>query len=78
MMVNFIDAHRATWGGESICDVLPIAPATYHVHKARQADPTRLSARAVCDGRPKVEIRRVWKTAGSTYRCLGVDLRFDR
>ena len=47
-------------GGESICDVLPIAPATYHAHKARQADPTRLPARAVRDGQLKVEIRRVW------------------
>ena len=48
-MVRFIDAHRAAWGVEPICDVLPIAPATYHAHKARQADPTRLPARAVRD-----------------------------
>ena len=46
-MVRFIDAHRAAWGVEPICGVLPIAPATYHAHKARQADVSLLPARAV-------------------------------
>ena len=58
-MVRFIDAHRAAWGVEPICGVLPIAPATYHAHEARQADVSRLPARAVRDGRLKAEIRRV-------------------
>jgi len=48
-MAAFIDAHRDAYGVESICAVLPIAPATYHEHKAREADPTRLPARAVRD-----------------------------
>ena len=39
--------------------MLPIAPATYHAHKARQANPTRLPARAVHDGQLRAEIRRV-------------------
>jgi putative transposase len=28
-MVGFIDAHRATFGVEPICAVLPIAPSVY-------------------------------------------------
>ena len=47
--------------------MLPIAPATYHAHKARQADPTRLPARAVRDGQLKVEIRRVWTDNRRVY-----------
>ena len=44
-MVKFINAHRATYGVEPICAVVPIAPSTYYAHKARQADPSRLPAR---------------------------------
>lgn len=29
-------AERDTYGVELICDVLPIAPSTYHAHKARE------------------------------------------
>ena len=31
-MVRFIDDHRATYGVEPICAVLPIAPSTYFLH----------------------------------------------
>ena len=34
-MVRFIDDHRATYGVEPICAVLPIAPSTYFLHHAR-------------------------------------------
>jgi len=44
--VAFIDAHRATYGVEPICAVLPIAPSTYYLHRARAAAPARRSARA--------------------------------
>ena len=47
--------------------MLPIAPATYHAHKARQADPTRLRARAVRDDRLRVEIRRIWAENRRVY-----------
>ena len=40
-MVQFIDAHRAEYGVEPICAQLPIAPAVYYEHKARQQDPER-------------------------------------
>jgi hypothetical protein len=38
-MIAFIDDHRAAYGVEPICKVLPIAPSTYHAHAARRADP---------------------------------------
>ena len=34
-MIAFIDEHRAVYGVEPICKVLPIAPSTYHAHAAR-------------------------------------------
>ena len=49
-MVTFIDAHRAAYGVEPICGILPIAPATYHAHKAREADVSRLPAHPVGAG----------------------------
>ena len=38
-MIAFIDEHRAVYGVEPICSVLPIAPSTYYAHAARRADP---------------------------------------
>jgi hypothetical protein len=35
-MVTFIDQHRATYGIEPICAVLPIAPSSYFRRKAQQ------------------------------------------
>ena len=58
-MVWFIDTHRGVYGVEPICAVLPIAPSTYYEHKARQADPERLPARARRDQVLKGHIRRV-------------------
>ena len=48
-MIAFIDDHRGAYGVEPICEVLPIAPSTYHSHAARRADPSRLPARAKRD-----------------------------
>jgi hypothetical protein len=36
LMVDYIDQHRHEFGVESICNVLPIAPSTYHDHKTRR------------------------------------------
>ena len=55
-MVRFIDEHRATYGVEPICEVLPIAPSTYYEQKARAADPTRLPKRAQRDAELRVEM----------------------
>jgi hypothetical protein len=45
-MVAFIDDHKAEYGVEPICRVLPIAPSTYYWHKAQEVDPGVRSARA--------------------------------
>jgi putative transposase len=68
-MIAFIDDHRALYGVEPICRVLPIAPSTYHTHAARRADPERLPARARSDAALMVEIRRVYE---ANFRVYGV------
>ncbi len=66
-MTAFIDDHRDAYGVEPICSVLPIAPSTYYAHKARQADPSRLSGRAKRDAALQVEIKRVWNENRQVY-----------
>jgi putative transposase len=66
-MVSFIDDHRETYGVEPICKVLPIAPSTYYEQKARQADRSRLPARARRDAVLCEEIERVWKENRQVY-----------
>ena len=66
-MVSFIDDQREAHGVESICRDLPIAPSTYYEQKARQADPSRLPARARRDAELSVEIDRVWKEHRGVY-----------
>ena len=66
-MIAFIDDHRAAYGVEPICKVLPIAPSTYHAHAARRADPGRLPARARSDAALMVEIRRVFEENFHVY-----------
>jgi transposase InsO family protein len=65
--VGFIDDHREAHGVEPICEVLPIAPSTYHARKAQQADPSKRSPRALRDAALSVEIERVWKENQSVY-----------
>ena len=66
-MVSFIDDHRQTYGVEPICAVLPIAPSTYYERKAREADPSRLPARAKRDVMLVAEIERVWRENFQVY-----------
>jgi putative transposase len=66
-MVSFIEEHRTTHGVEPICDVLPIAPATYYEHRARKLDPARRPQRTRRDDVLRVEIERVWKENLSVY-----------
>ena len=68
-MIAFIDEHRALYGVEPICRVLPITPSTYHAHAARRADPGRLTARARRDAALSAEIRRVYE---ANFRVYGV------
>ena len=67
-MIAFIDDHRAVYGVEPICNVLPIAPSTYHDHVAKRADPSRLSDRARRDLGLKTEIERVF---GENFEVYG-------
>ena len=66
-MVAFIDQHRETYGVESICALLPIAPSTYFLRKAQQQDPTRRSARAERDDELRPAIQRVWNDNEQVY-----------
>ena len=59
-MVCFIEDHRDAYGVEPICTVLPIAPSTYHRHRAGQLDPRRRSARAHRDDALRPEIQWVY------------------
>jgi putative transposase len=66
-MVSFVDAHRNTYGVESICAQLPIAPATYYTHRARALNPARRPPRQRRDDELSVEIRRVWDANFQVY-----------
>ena len=66
-MVQFIDDHRGEYGVEPICRVLPIAPSTYHQHKAWAARPETRSRRAQEDERLRIEIQRVWNENWAVY-----------
>ena len=67
MMVAFIDQHRAAYGVEPICRVLPIAPSTYFRCKVQQRDPSRRSARAQHDDVLCAIIRRIWEENHRVY-----------
>jgi transposase InsO family protein len=67
-MIAFIDDHRAVYGVEPICKVLPIAPSTYREHAARRRDPTRRPARAWRDQELASEVKRVFD---ENYRVYG-------
>jgi transposase InsO family protein len=66
-MVTFIDQHRASYGVEPICAVLPIAPSTYFRHKARQREPGKRCARARRDEALRAAIQRVWDANHQVY-----------
>jgi len=78
VMVDFIDAHRETYGVEPICAVLPIAPSTYYERKACQADPGRLCARAKRDVVLRVDIDRVWEANFRVYGARKVWRQLNR
>jgi putative transposase len=70
--VTFLDDHRDSYGVESICRLLPIAPSTYYEQKARQANPDRLPARTKRDRILSEEILRVWKENFEVYGAVKV------
>ena len=66
-MIRFIDHHRATYGVEPICAVLPIAPSTYFRVRGQQQDATKRSARATRDDELRVAIQRVYDANFGVY-----------
>ena len=66
-MIAFIGDHRGVHGVEPICEVLPIAPSTYHAHSAQRIDPARCSARARRDAALVPFIERVFDENFSVY-----------
>ena len=61
-MIAYIDRHKDRFGVEPICQLLPIAPSTYHAAKRRP-----LSARALRDEELKAEIARVHRDNFGVY-----------
>ncbi len=51
----YVEAHKASFGVEPICEVLEVAPSTYYAARNRQP-----CARAIRDTELKVEIERVY------------------
>ncbi|AMM18499.1 transposase (plasmid) [Burkholderia sp. PAMC 28687] len=66
-MITFIDDHRALYGVESICRLLPIAPSTYYRHMARRHDPQQWSTRTRRDAVLKAQIRQIWEDDFAVY-----------
>ncbi len=66
-MINFIDDHRALYGVEPICRVLPIAPSTYYEHQARLREPDRAPPRHQRERWLRAEIQRVWDENFGVY-----------
>ena len=66
-MIAFIDDHRAAYGVEPICRLLPIAPSTYHAHVARRADPTEVVSASEARRCLKPEVQRVFEENFGVY-----------
>ena len=65
-------------GVEPICKVLPIAPSTYFDHRAKQADPAKLSARVRRDAALRPTISRVFERNHKIYGARKVWLQMKR
>jgi putative transposase len=61
-MTAFISEHKGKFGVEPMCEVLPIAPATYYAAMSRPP-----SARALCDQKLSEEIKRVFRANYEVY-----------
>jgi len=73
--VRFIEAHRARFGVESLCQVMGMAPSTYYYHRARLTRPSRRSE----DDRVLLEhIQRIWTSSRFTYGSPRVQAQLAR
>ena len=77
-MNAYIDQHRDTYGVESICKVLQVAPSAYRRHAARQRNPELCSARAKRDQWLMPHIERVWQANMQVYGAEKVWKQMNR
>ena len=77
-MVDFIEAHRGEYGAEPICRILPIAPATYYLHRRRRAHPELRAARSLRDEELKAEILRVYDENYLVYGARKVWVKLNK
>ena len=54
-------------GSSLFCAELPIAPSVYYLHKRREREPERRSARCRRDAELRSHIRRVWESNFGVY-----------
>lgn len=66
-MVQFIDAHRESYGVEPICRVLPIAPSVYYEQKLWERKPELRPERAKRDEALRIDIQRIWDDNEQVY-----------
>ena len=66
-MVGFIEEHRAKFGVEPICDVLPIAPSGSYEQRVRRRCRERRPCRVRRDEMVTAEIHRVWHENQEVY-----------
>ncbi len=66
-MMAFIEEHRAVFGVEPICRVLPIAPSTYYARAGVARDPDLASDRAKNDARDCADIKRIHEASRGRY-----------
>jgi len=71
-MIAFIEVHRAEYGVEAICDMLPIAPSTYYHHQAIQRDPSKASLRAQSDAELCAKIKDSYDASSKRYGAVKV------
>ena len=73
-----MDLHRDTYGVESICKVLQMAPSCYWRHAARKSNPDLRSARAKRDEQLMADVERVWHANWQVYGADKVWLQMNR
>lgn len=66
-MLDFIDEHKAQYGVEPICKLLPIAPSTYYRQLYLNAHPEKCSKRVLHDQHHAEQIKRVWQESAGRY-----------
>jgi putative transposase len=73
--VRFVEAHRARFGVEPLCQVMGMAPSTYHYRRARLGRPPRRRQ----DDRALLEhILRIWADSRATYGSPRVHAQLAR